>query len=216
MRSLLLSDTHGNHEDLELPRNKFSLAMHTGDFTNRGTEWEVDNFLTWFSELNCKHKILIAGNHDFIAEKYPHQMKLKCNTLGITYLQDESIIINGIKFYGTPYVNQFFDWAFMRSERNLLEIYEKIPKDTDVLLTHGPAMWLLDEVKRGHVGSESLANILNERKNIKYHIFGHIHECGGQEIKITHDDKNSTRHINASLMDKFYYIRKPKSINITK
>ena len=60
MKALILSDTHGKHYDLSIPKKGFSIAIHTGDFSN-GSEESTDNFLVWYSEIKCKHKILIAG-----------------------------------------------------------------------------------------------------------------------------------------------------------
>lgn len=209
MKTLLLSDTHGQHYDIDIPKKGYTCVIHTGDFTNMGREDEIDSFLLWYSNIPCKHKILIAGNHDLSLEYHNAEFKQKCHILGITYLYNESVTINEIKIYGTPHIPMFYDWAFMNSEKQLREIYSKIPDDTNVLLTHGPALWILDEVPRGHVGSEALLEQFARLKQLKYHIFGHIHEDGGKETTIA-----GCRHLNVSCMDMNYDCRKPKIINI--
>ena len=151
-------------------------------------------------------------NHDWYAYKKRDHFQIKCALLGITYLEDESVTINGIKFYGTPWVTKFYDWAFMKYDQDLSKIWNKIPTDTDVLLSHGPAYGYLDKVQRGNVGSKTLETYINSLPSLRYHIFGHIHEGCNQEIR-TH----SLRRINASCLDEGYrQINDGRVINITK
>ncbi len=210
MRALILSDTHNQHHLIELPKTKYSIAIHTGDFSNSGSEKECDDFLVWYSELPCRHKILVAGNHDKYAFYKNDRFKIKCALLGITYLEDESIEIDGIAFHGSPWVTQFGNWAFMDIEKRLQLKWDLIPRNTNVLLTHGPALWHLDKVERGHVGSSTLgSHIDNNLPALILHIFGHIHECNQQEVKT-----RKLRRINASCVDKYYNLCKPRVINI--
>lgn len=192
MRVLTLSDTHNQHKNLEIPTNGYSIVVHTGDFSNSGSEEEVDDFLLWYSELPCKCKVLVAGNHDWFAYTNPDEFKAKCKLLDIIYLCDSEVVINGVKFYGTPYVPRFYDWAFMEDELMLVHRYSLIPEDTNVLLTHGPALWIKDEVRRGHVGSGALTQRLPDLTKLTHHIFGHIHEDVGR-VNI-----EGVTHINAS------------------
>tara|TARA_Y100000296_G_C5174834_1_gene259491 strand:- start:2061 stop:2591 length:531 start_codon:yes stop_codon:yes gene_type:complete len=61
---------------------------------------------------------------------------------GIKYLNDSSITIDGIKFWGSPIQPWFHDWAFNRKRGNeIRKHWELIPTNTDVLLTHGPPFW---------------------------------------------------------------------------
>lgn len=215
MRALLLSDTHQFHYNLNIPTSGYSMVIHTGDFTNMGKENEIDYFLDWYSKIPCKYKILIAGNHDLSLDDYtdPNSKAFtkRCKKLGIIYLQDSSVVIEGVKFYGSPRVPRFYDWAFMHTEKELKAIYKKIPEDTDVLLTHGPALRKGDEVSRGHVGSEALIDRIIELPKLKYHIFGHIHECSGYDNKCR---KLNKRFINASSVNQWHEFRPHKLINI--
>lgn len=193
MRIVCISDTHGDHQSYNPPPAK--IIVHTGDFTNQGLEFEVDKFLLWYSNLPHPHKLLISGNHDFFCEKHPDEMRHKCSLLGITYLQDEAISILGINFYGTPWVPLFYDWAFMKPERSLAPIYSQIPKDTQVLLTHGPACYHLDKVSRGHIGSVALLEVLPTLPNLTHHICGHIHESQGK-LKTTYLTVNTAETVS--------------------
>jgi Icc-related predicted phosphoesterase len=155
---------------------------------------------------------LIAGNHDFYPEKNLRVFEDECETRGITYLQDSSITLDGIKFYGTPWVPKFFDWAFMDYDHNLEHTFSKIPTDTDVLITHGPPFGILDKVREGFsVGSKSLRNKIETLKNLKVHAFGHIHEASGayQEAGVA--------YINAAILDRNYKLTAlPIELEVTK
>ena len=53
----------------------------------------------------------------------------------------------GYNFYGSPYSVEFCGWAFMEECENLAKIWEKIPTNTDILITHGPPFDILDLCK---------------------------------------------------------------------
>jgi Icc-related predicted phosphoesterase len=109
-----------------------------------------------------------------------------CQSHNVIYLQDTETIINGKKFYGTPWTPSFNNWSFMKDDDILNRYWDNIPDDVDVLITHGPAFGIADEVeevKEGkiNVGSKSLLKKIETLKtlNLEYHLFGHIHECYG-------------------------------------
>ena len=207
MRILALSDTHTMHHKVDLgDLSEIDVVVHTGDFSN-GDELSIDNFLCWFADLPVKYKVLVAGNHDKGVQHYNDRFKIKTAILGITYLQDSGCEIEGIKFFGTPWVNQFYNWAFMCYEKDLSKIYKLIPKDVQVLLTHGPAKGTLDFVERvggGHVGAVALRDRISKLKKLKYHIFGHIHENAGTlEVDL---GKTKYLAVNASILDERYKV----------
>jgi Icc-related predicted phosphoesterase len=77
----------------------------------------------------------------------------------------------------------------MKNDDMLDSYWDMIPSDTDVLITHGPAYGIADEVLKvystnsanidKHVGSKTLLHKI-QTLNLKYHLFGHIHECYGE------------------------------------
>ena len=79
-----------------------------------------------------------------------------------------------------------------------------IPEDTDILITHGPPYGHGDKViNKDSEGCKELLYRIREL-NIKYHIFGHIHEGYG----ITKE--GMTICINASNVDvEYMHINKP-------
>jgi predicted phosphodiesterase len=66
MKVVFISDTHGKHRRLVLPAG--DMIIHAGDVTFEGADHQAEDFLQWFSGLAYKHRIFIAGNHDFYFE----------------------------------------------------------------------------------------------------------------------------------------------------
>ena len=207
MRITCFSDSHGVVNDLDVDTD---VVICAGDFCNSGELNDVIAFNRWFSKLPCKHKILIAGNHDVCFEKEP---ALARSLLGkdVVYLQDEGIDIDGIKFYGSPWQLPFMDWAFNLPEDDLFRKFERIPAGVDVLITHSPPYGILDGIpSKKNLGSTALLNKVRAIKP-RHHIFGHVHHGYG-ELKDRTD--NITFH-NVSLLDEGYkFVNRPIVIEI--
>jgi len=182
----LVSDTHNLHENLKL--GKGDLLIHSGDCSDYGTSYEIKEFLKWFVKQEYTHKILIAGNHDFYFEEVSKSVIKKQLPKNLIYLQDESISIEGVKIYGSPVTPYFFGMAFnkMRGEE-IREIWQGIPTDIDILITHGPPYGILDN----GLGCEELRKYVDQIQPI-LHAFGHIHEAKGVL------QKHSTTYVNSS------------------
>lgn len=200
MKVVILSDTHNQIPD-NIPDG--DLIIHCGDFTNGGTYNEIKKFLLWFSLLSHKHKIVIPGNHERLLCPFINSPKRvyiihKFKSLGINLLLDEMIIIEDIKIYGTSYCNGDFDimykWGFyVHDEEQLTEKWNKIPEDTDILITHIPPYGILDIYNSKHYGCKLLLDRIRQF-NPLYHIFGHIHSGYGEFIV------NKTYFINSSYL----------------
>jgi len=177
----IISDTHGKHEYLTSKGMGNSLGsgdilIHCGDISNVGKTHEIKSFLDWFSNTPFTHKIFIAGNHDFgfelvdyIAPEYIEK--------GVTYLFDSSVEIDGIKFYGSPWQPEFYNWAF------------NLPRGAYRMLDH--------TINGQMVGDEDLFNRILEVKP-KLHCCGHIHWAYGQK------SFNDTEFINAAVLNERY------------
>lgn len=180
MKLICISDTHMSHRAMSLPPG--DVLIHAGDATSTGTHDEVERFLRWFAAQAYPHKILIAGNHDWLYQRDSERAaKLLEQFPGITYLQDSGVEIQGVRFWGSPWQPWFMDWAFNlpRSGPRLREVWNKIPVGTDVLITHGPPYGALDQVHGGeHLGCEELKVRLATVRP-KVHVFGHIHDSYG-------------------------------------
>lgn len=207
MKLHIISDTHTKHRELALPGG--DVLIHAGDIMGSGhVVDELIDFLKWFEERPYKHKIFIAGNHDRVFEDSPQYTEdiLRHFDGSIIYLQDDSCTIDGINFYGSPWTPELCNWAFqIHNDHEEEEIYRKVPKDTDVLITHGPAYGMLDQyvMPNGqlsdHLGSKGLQSWI-DANNPKLHICGHIHT--GQGVLDGYGE--ITTHINASCLGEDY------------
>lgn len=114
-----------------------------------------------------------------------------------TYLEDSGITLYGIKFWGSPWQPEFGPWAFgLPRGKDLLEKWNLIPSDTDILITHAPPLGFCDKTAKGeHGGCTELLTTIQKRVKPKYSIFGHIHDSYG----VMSDGK--TIFINASTCD---------------
>ena len=205
MKIVCISDTHNHHSEVELPEG--DVLIHAGDATSHGDlEDELEPFAKWFCAQPFEHKIFVPGNHDKGCENHPEKArrlfhKSTHGVDGVHYLVDEVVMIEGVKFYGSPWVINLPRWAFSLDAYSaaIREIWSQIPDDTDVLVTHGPPFGKLDQVKGfgwapENVGSPLLLKRVEEVLP-KYHVFGHIHE--GHGVKQGYE--RVTTFINAAI-----------------
>lgn len=213
MRIVCLSDTHNKHDRLRVP--DADVLVHSGDFTMNGEPGELNAFALWLRGLPHKHKIIVPGNHDLgLDDRYPgpHTRMNPYRVFpdsNMHYLMDDSVTIDGVRFYGNPWVPNLDDWAFFEGR---YPEWKAIP-DCDVLVTHAPARGTLDEVPHTlgehwgrariseHVGSLRLRNAIPE--SVKLHIHGHIHEAYGEMV--IRSGETIHRHVvNASICTRTY------------
>jgi len=208
VRLVLVSDTHNRHGALELPDG--DVLVHAGDATLRGTAEELAAFAAWFRAQPHRHKLFVAGNHDRLLEDAPASARALLGD-GILYLQDAGVVIEGMRFWGSPWQPWFLSYAFnLPRGKALRERWALIPEGTDVLVTHGPPRRRLDRVEGAlgrtlgvllgqgpHAGCDDLREAVARRRP-SLHVFGHIHEGYGQE------QDHGTRFVNASSVDARY------------
>ena len=223
MKIVCISDTHGKHSQVEVPDG--DILIHAGDFCNWGTSSEVKDFNKWLGTLNFKKIICTAGNHDICLDKNCNDPrtgnkkydghKLLTNSI---YLENESVEIDGIKFWGSPFSPTFLNWAFMEDRDKIHKYWDMIPADTNVVITHGPLYGVLDLVDNDynpdpHVGCKALLNRLLEFYPA-YHLSGHIHSGYGVKTISNNKDKKIDC-INASVVNEEYQVvNKPITFNI--
>lgn len=181
MKIVAISDTHLRHKNLTIP--ECDILIHAGDSEIR-TLSDLVLFNDWVGEQPCDSAIVVAGNHDLYLERCGFNLPISNDELNFHYLLDDSIIINGIEFYGTPWSKQFGSWSFMANENDLENLFSIIPNTTDVLITHGPPFGILDRNAEGeYCGSKALRRTL-ARVQPKLLITGHIHEQGSKHTKV--------------------------------
>jgi predicted phosphodiesterase len=220
MRITLISDTHTKHDELsydpkDLPGG--DLLIHAGDIMNSGRNpVDINQFCKWFDGLEqYDTKAFIAGNHDRIFETDPEMAsEIYTSYKNIDYLQDDRLDLwdnddQQTVIYGAPWQPEFYNWAFNLPRRGdeLMAKWSAIPKDTDILITHGPPQDHLDvsgpPYNEPHLGCELLRVKVDEQPP-KIHVFGHIH--GGYGYKF----HNGTHFFNASILNERYeYVNKP-------
>lgn len=176
MRVVCVSDTHTRHGEIEVPEG--DVLIHAGDLTDWGALADVESFDAWIRGLPHRHKIVIAGNHDFAFERRPREARALLKSC--TYLQDSGITIDGIRIWGSPWQPRFCDLAFnLDRGPDIRAKWDLIPTGTDILVTHGPPWGHGDETARGEkVGCHDLLEAV-ERLRPRLHVFGHIHEGYG-------------------------------------
>lgn len=207
-----MSDMHGLLPEMN---KECDLACICGDIfplkierkIEESREWFYEVFSLWINKLPCKFIVMIPGNHCiYLGSEFnnygkillPDNIKNKC-----VCLVDESFSYQGIHIYGTPWVTNLPNWAF--NTNNPQSIFEKIPSDCDVLLTHhAPDFEKLgcsypNTDKERNFGCVELANAILARPNIKYHFCGHIHTGTHGGVKL-----GNTLSYNVSILDEQY------------
>lgn len=209
MKIICFADTHKFHESVKIPDG--DVLIFGGDMCGRDGITSVNTFNKWLGQFPHKHKIVIAGNHDRCFENELRFAAREMITNAI-YLEDSETIIDGVKFYGSPWQPFFLNWAFnLQRGIPLRQKWDMIPDDVNVLITHGPPQGILDvpQFKNDGVGCEELLDRVQKLPELKCHIFGHVHEGYGVE------DKFGITFVNASVCTFAYEpINAPIEINI--
>ncbi len=196
MRICSLSDTHRQHQKIKI--EKCDLFIFAGDAEINSLS-ALHDFKEWLLSIDAKEIIVIFGNHDTEAERLGRCfLKSYFKSNDIIYLENETVEIEGLKIWGSPFSKEFNAWAFMKESYYLKPIWESIPNDTDIVITHGPAFGICDNVypSNENHGCKELRKVIDKIQP-KFHICGHLHESYGQ---IT----NKTKTINCSVLNEKY------------
>ena len=195
VKLVLFSDTHGHHRRMAVPDG--DILIFAGDMFLFGDGNSLEDFNAFLGELPHRHKLVIAGNHDYCFEK--ESARSAASLSNAIYLQDQAIALDGIKLYGSPWQPQFGNMAFnLERGAALREKWDMIPADTDVLITHAPPFGRGDRTAQGeHLGCQDLLEAV-QRIQPRLHVFGHIHEAVGTS------QAGKTTFINASICNAAY------------
>ncbi|KAE9379743.1 Metallo-dependent phosphatase, partial [Stipitochalara longipes BDJ] len=206
-RFVCVSDTHNSTPNGSFKLPKGDVLIHAGDLTNQGSFSELKKTIKWIEEADFEAKIVIAGNHDITLDSdfynqygsYFHnqnpQDPAKCQELleqapSILWLKHEHAVIDLVspsgphttfKIFGSPFSPAHGMWAFGYGPDEATQLWDRIPLDTDIVVTHTPPKYHCDERKdRRAVGCEGLRNAL-WRVRPRLAISGHVHEGRGVE-----------------------------------
>lgn len=234
IKVIAFSDPHGQ---LPVITEPFDLMLIGGDicpahdhYNWYQREWLSTVFVKWVQELpfsgSDSKVIFIGGNHDFYLNNEPNPNKdgyssiytdvLKPCGGRLVYLEDDEYVfekmdvdgrIESLKIYGTPWCKIFGNWAFMREDGKLAQLYDNIPEGLDILLTHdapdiqGCAKITMGRWAGENAGNKVLAKAV-KRKEPRYVFWGHIHTGNHNLIKVY---KKNTYIRCVSLLDEEYY-----------
>jgi Icc-related predicted phosphoesterase len=207
-----IADLHGFYPKLE----GGDLLIVAGDLTARDTVIEHMQFQVWLHDQKYKKKVVIAGNHDNRLQVLPYEgIKRQYEEMEENYLCDSGTEFQGLKIWGSPWTKTFEGMnphcmAFTcDTEEELYDKFVHIPKDTDILVTHGPPNGTYDQNVNGDLcGSEILLKEVCRVKPL-LHVFGHIHEEGGRQCKVPWIPR-PTICVNASHVNERYQpVNKP-------
>lgn len=215
LKIVAISDVHGKWNKIQIP--KCDILISAGDYSFRGERHMVKDFHRWLNKQPAKHIISVQGNHELLVEKYflecKEIAKEECNR--VHFIEEDLIEIEEIKIYCSAWTPYFNNWAYNAgrtiSEAALYQkpfigdIWNRIPDDIDILVTHGPPYEILDlaPVNRinpipRNVGCERLKERIKSLKKLTHHIFGHIHnDYGIKQI-------DGITYINASICNEAY------------
>lgn len=238
MKVVAISDIHGYLIPVrKMPKG--DVLCISGDLCPLGIQNDVYKCVSWFclimlpwiDSLPYKNVILIAGNHDFWLQQIGPDRGcssvdvmvslLPCGMLSehdkLIYLFDDSVIIDNVKFYGTPWIADLKGWAFYRPDHSDYETctvgldskYDNIPEDADVILSHmppkigkiGTVMQRYQHNTGANYGSDILAKTLL-KKNYKWLLCGHVHS--GEHVPMVH---GTGKVVNVSIKDENYNVK---------
>lgn len=106
----------------------------------------------------------------------------------ITYLFHENYVYTSksgkeYSIFGTPYCKLFGNWAFMELEDKLSKLYNDIPENLDILISHDVPFGVSDIILqedcpwydgKTHIGNKPLSQEIL-RKTPKVVLHGHLH-----------------------------------------
>lgn len=207
----VISDTHGRHRDL--PYVEADVVLFCGDEASSQhfakNAIEAEDFFDWYRDYPAEHKVFLPGNHSLAFQAGMYRGDALSH-MGIITLVNESVSLHGYKLYGSPYSPLLGRCgAYMRPRERMSAVWELIPDDVDILLTHGPPQGVLDmardydQPENGeqliHVGCQALRQRVDAVQPL-LHCFGHIHDSPLKK-NFGYLPKPKTYFVNATCCD---------------
>ncbi|KAG0706348.1 Metallo-dependent phosphatase-like protein [Suillus ampliporus] len=199
-RFVCISDTHSHTFDIPIG----DVLLHAGDLSSWGSLSQLIITVEWLKSLDHPVKIMVAGNHDLCLDETwaqpiyglppeeVHQARAYVRSqaaAGLYYLEHQPFRFTvpwgrEWKVYGSPAAPLYAQGAFQYETTDEARvIYNRIPEDTDILITHTPPFMTLDTTRKGkQAGCHILSSKLAELRKCRLHVFGHIHESAGAQI----------------------------------
>ena len=164
---------------LSLPAG--DVLIHCGDWVRSSSSSglpEYEDFLSWLCLQPHSSKVLISGNKESCldsegagrgrAGEVAAVAAMLETSPGLTYLRDSAYVCEKaglrLKVWGSPWslANRARASAFQLPAAELSGKWESIPADTDILVTHSPALGRGDTTKAGKLaGCPALAKAVD-------------------------------------------------------
>ena len=209
-RLICLSDTHNKIDRIRIPDG--DILIHCGDAVNHWTSSrDLRRFNRFIGNLSHQYKLFVSGNHCVSLD--PSRPDLSQKILSnLIYLQDESIDIEGLHIYGSPWRPK--RGCFYRSEafgydskRIGQDKWSLIPSSIDILLTHSPPFGIRDYclTHGNRLGCYQLFEHIVQRVRPRLHLFGHVHDSHGISLFKSQSNQSifSSQQANANFQEDF-------------
>ena len=198
---VVISDTHGRHEELGALEGDILVHCGDGSFGQPGDPRVHDELDGWLSRQTFDAVLAVGGNHDF---EFERRVRMDEPVFRVARaLMDETVTCAGLRIHGSPWTPELGDWAFYGSDDRLRAAWAAIPAGVDILVTHTGPAGILDRNRFGRsIGCRWLAAEL-ERIRPRLHVFGHHHASAG------HCEQDGTLYLNASMVDSHYRNSRP-------
>lgn len=134
------------------------ILIHAGDLTSDGSLAELQITLNWLRAQPHRTKIVVAGSSDWYLDKmkkggrrWRHGHRERAHWGDIIYLEHQHVTVtarNGrqLRIYGSPYSPMTIpSSAFQYTASD--NIWDRIPDNMDILITHTPPYTHLDDLK---------------------------------------------------------------------
>lgn len=149
--------------------------------------------------MGLDEEMFLEKNHDRLQGfgldrdpglKTPEQRKQLKDKLrsACHYLENESVEINGLKIWGSPYspwISPTYSWGFQYDADDMEKVWKHVPNGMDIIVTHGPAFGHGDRSYTGKLCGCDFLRAEIYRVKPQYHLFGHIHE--GERVTANND-----------------------------
>lgn len=209
VRIVMVSDTHGRHRLLRLPKGH--LLVHVGDILMRngsgcGAARALADFNAWLGAQPFTHKVVIGGNHDALLEALGPQAAQRLLSHAV-YLDraaaelevhpeaspgcggagaepSKPVVVRVWGFGWSPLSpSSNSAWQLLPDEE-VVEAFRSIPDGVHLVVTHSDRHAALQQVVR--------------RARPVIHACGHFHEGNGVELR------EGTLWANASICDRMF------------
>jgi predicted phosphohydrolase len=181
MRVVAVADTHLFH-DARYAVPDGDVFVHAGDLCRRGDLDELAEAARWSAGLPHRHKLIVAGNHDWAFARPAEAARARALLGGAVYLEDSGVELDGLRCWGSPWQPAFHGWAFNLPRGDALRaVWARIPAGLDLLITHSPPAGIGDHAGWNDAARAGCAELRARLAVVapRLHLFGHIHQDGG-------------------------------------